>query len=186
VSLVESATCKNYLQGSFWRVGREVLAQSFAIIRLEAVWRRFSACAAIEALSSASGAIGRLNEYLVKGFTIERRAAEESRRKCREPYFDELLDAHPRIARGTSASIRRYWISSNEWVTTADGETTSSSRTPVQTRMHWRPMAIQPLRSIRRAGGRDKAIHGHRSRHTPRHRAQKVTYSVARTNLSAR
>ena len=83
-------------------------------------------------------AIGCLNEYLVKGFTIDDERLKNPPGKGQNDYFDELLD---RI-RDIRSSERRFYqkvldIYATSVDYTPDAETTQLFFATVQNKMHW-------------------------------------------------
>lgn len=130
---------------------REATVRKFRIVRnegkgareiehynLEPSSRSVSACAAIAARSSAQWAIGRLNEYLVKGFTMDDERLKNPPGKGQKDYFDELLE---RI-RDIRSSERRFYqkvldIYATSVDYTPDSEHSQWFFAAVQNKMHW-------------------------------------------------
>jgi hypothetical protein len=100
--LVESATCKDYLQVRL-EGGREV-SRKLRHYRLEAVLAVGFRVRSHRGTQFRQWAIGCLNEFLVKGFTIDDERLKNPPGKGQRDYFDELLD---RI-RDIRSSERRF------------------------------------------------------------------------------
>ena len=165
--LLEAATIKSYLivrtEGAR-RVSRPVLHYSLPAIL--AVGFRVRSHRGTQ---FRQWAIGRLNEYLVKGFTMDDERLKNPPGKGQKDYFDELLE---RI-RDIRASERRFYqkvldIYATSVDYTPDAEASQKFFATVQNKMHWathghtaaevvaeRADATQPLMGLHttRAGG---------------------------------
>jgi len=134
--LVEAATCKDYLQV---RVeGRREVSRNLRHYRLEAIlavgFRVRSHCGT----QFRQWAIGRLSEYLVKGFTMDDERLKNPPGKGQQDYFDELLE---RI-RDIRSSERRFYqkvldIYATSVDYTPDAEASQKFFATVQNKMHW-------------------------------------------------
>ncbi len=134
--LVESATCKDYLQVRS-EGGREV-SRKLRHYRLEAVLAVGFRVRSHRGTQFRQWAIGCLNEFLVKGFTIDDERLKNPPGKGQRDYFDELLD---RI-RDIRSSKRRFYqkvldIYATSVDYTPDAETTQLFFATVQIKMHW-------------------------------------------------
>ena len=134
--LVESATCKEYLQVRL-EGGREV-SRKLRHYRLEAVLAVGFRVRSHRGTQFRQWAIGCLNEYLVKGFTIDDERLKNPPGKGQRDYFDELLD---RI-RDIRSSERRFYQKVLDIYATSvdympDAETTQLFFATVQNKMHW-------------------------------------------------
>jgi hypothetical protein len=134
--LVESATCKDYLQVRS-EGGREV-SRKLRHYRLEAVLAVGFRVRSHRGTQFRQWAIGCLNEFLVKGFTIDDERLKNPPGKGQRDYFDELLD---RI-RDIRSSKRRFYqkvldIYATSVDYTPDAETTQLFFATVQNKMHW-------------------------------------------------
>jgi hypothetical protein len=134
--LVESATCKDYLQVRV-EGGREV-SRMLRHYRLEAVLAVGFRVRSHRGTQFRQWAIGCLNEFLVKGFTIDDERLKNPPGKGQRDYFDELLD---RI-RDIRSSERRFYqkvldIYATSVDYTPDAETTQQFFATVQNKMHW-------------------------------------------------
>jgi hypothetical protein len=134
--LVESATCKDYLQVRL-EGGREV-SRKLRHYRLEAVLAVGFRVRSHRGTQFRQWAIGCLNEFLVKGFTIDDERLKNPPGKGQRDYFDELLD---RI-RDIRSSERRFYqkvldIYATSVDYTPEVETTQLFFATVQNKMHW-------------------------------------------------
>ena len=101
--LVEAATCKDYLQVRL-EGGREV-SRKLKHYRLEAILAVGFRVRSHRGTQFRQWAIGRLNEYLVKGFTMDDERLKNPPGKGQKDYFDEQLE---RI-RDIRSSERRFY-----------------------------------------------------------------------------
>ena len=88
--LSEAATCKDYLQVRF-EGAREVTRQ-LRHYRLEAILAVGFRVRSYRGTQFRQWAIGRLNEYLVKGFTMDDERLKNPPGKGQKDYFDEQLE----------------------------------------------------------------------------------------------
>lgn len=134
--LVEAATCKDYLQVRI-EGGREVSRQ-LRHYRLEAILAVGFRVRSHRGTQFRQWAIGRLNEYLVKGFTMDDERLKNPPGKGQKDYFDELLE---RI-RDIRSSERRFYQKVLDIYATsvdyaADAEESQRFFAAVQNKMHW-------------------------------------------------
>ena len=134
--LVEAATCKDYLQVRL-EGGREV-SRSLRHYRLEAILAVGFRVRSHRGTQFRQWAIGRLNEYLVKGFTMDDERLKNPPGKGQKDYFDELLE---RI-RDIRSSERRFYqkvldIYATSVDYTPDAEQSHRFFAAVQNKMHW-------------------------------------------------
>jgi hypothetical protein len=134
--LVEAATCKDYLQVRF-EGGREV-SRTLRHYRLEAILAVGFRVRSHRGTQFRQWAIGRLNEYLVKGFTMDDDRLKNPPGKGQKDYFDELLE---RI-RDIRSSERRFYqkvldIYATSVDYTPDAEQSQRFFATVQNKMHW-------------------------------------------------
>ena len=101
--LIEAATCKDYLQVRV-EGGREVSRQ-LRHYRLEAILAVGFRVRSHRGTQFRQWAVGRLNEYLVKGFVMDDERQKNPPGKGQTDYFDELLE---RI-RDIRSSERRFY-----------------------------------------------------------------------------
>ncbi len=101
--LVEAATCKDYLQVRF-EGGREV-SRKLHHYHLDAILAVGFRVRSHRGTQFRQWAIGRLNEYLVKGFTMDDERLKNPPGKGQKDYFDEQLE---RI-RDIRSSERRFY-----------------------------------------------------------------------------
>jgi hypothetical protein len=101
--LVEAATCKDYLQVRL-EGGREV-SRKLRHYRLDVILAVGFRVRSHRGTQFRQWAIGRLNEYLVKGFTMDDERLKNPPGKGQKDYFDEQLE---RI-RDIRSSERRFY-----------------------------------------------------------------------------
>ena len=134
--LVETATCKDYLQVRV-EGGREVSRQ-LRHYRLEAILAVGFRVRSHRGTQFRQWAIGRLNEYLVKGFTMDDERLKNPPGKGQKDYFDEQLE---RIRDIRSSERRFYQKVLDIYATSVDytPNTEMSQRffATVQNKMHW-------------------------------------------------
>ncbi len=134
--LSEAATCKDYLQVRA-EGGREV-TRKLRHYRLEAILAVGFRVRSHRGTQFRQWAIGRLNEYLVKGFTMDDERLKNPPGKGQKDYFDELLE---RI-RDIRSSERRFYqkvldIYATSVDYTPDAESSQTFFATVQNKMHW-------------------------------------------------
>ena len=134
--LSEAATCKDYLQVRA-EGGREV-TRKLRHYRLEAILAVGFRVRSHRGTQFRQWAIGRLNEYLVKGFTMDDERLTNPPGKGQKDYFDELLE---RI-RDIRSSERRFYqkvldIYATSVDYTPDAESSQTFFATVQNKMHW-------------------------------------------------
>ena len=134
--LAEEATCKDYLQVRA-EGGREV-TRRLRHYRLEAILAVGFRVRSHRGTQFRQWAIGRLGEYLVKGFTMDDERLKNPPGKGQKDYFDELLE---RI-RDIRSSERRFYqkvldIYATSVDYTPDAEASHRFFAAVQNKMHW-------------------------------------------------
>ena len=134
--LDEAATCKDYLQVRS-EGGREV-SRKLRHYRLEAIMAVGFRVRSHRGTQFRQWAIGRLNEYLVKGFTMDDERLKNPPGKGEKDYFDEQLE---RI-RDIRSSERRFYqkvldIYATSVDYTPDTEMSQQFFATVQNKMHW-------------------------------------------------
>jgi hypothetical protein len=134
--LVEAATCKEYLQVRS-EGGREV-ARKLRHYRLEAIMAVGFRVRSHRGTQFRQWAIGRLNEYLVKGFTMDDERLKNPPGKGQMDYFDEQLE---RIRDIRSSERRFYQKVLDIYAMSADytpnTEVSQQFFATVQNKMHW-------------------------------------------------
>ena len=134
--LSETATCKDYLQVRL-EGGREV-TRRLRHYRLEAILAVGFRVRSHRGTQFRQWALGRLHEYLVKGFTMDDERLKNPPGKGHIDYFDELL---ARI-RDIRSSERRFYqkvldIYATSVDYTPDTEVSQRFFAAVQNKMHW-------------------------------------------------
>ena len=134
--LSETATCKDYLQVRS-EGGREV-TRRLRHYRLEAILAVGFRVRSHRGTQFRQWALGRLHEYLVKGFTMDDERLKNPPGKGHIDYFDELL---ARI-RDIRSSERRFYqkvldIYATSVDYTPDTEVSQRFFATVQNKMHW-------------------------------------------------
>ena len=134
--LVEAATCKDYLQVRT-EGGREV-SRLLRHYRLDAILAVGFRVRSHRGTQFRQWAIGRLNEYLVKGFTMDDERLKNPPGEGQKDYFDEQLE---RI-RDIRSSERRFhqkvldiYATSVDY--TPNAEMSQQFFATVQNKMHW-------------------------------------------------
>lgn len=134
--LVEAATCKDYLQVRT-EGGREV-SRLLHHYRLDAILAVGFRVRSHRGTQFRQWAIGRLNEYLVKGFTMDDERLKNPPGEGQKDYFDEQLE---RI-RDIRSSERRFhqkvldiYATSVDY--TPNAEMSQQFFATVQNKMHW-------------------------------------------------
>ena len=134
--LTEAATCKDYLQVRF-EGGREV-ARKLRHYRLEAILAVGFRVRSHRGTQFRQWAIGRLHEYLVKGFTMDDERLKNPPGKGQKDYFDEQLE---RIRDIRSSERRFYQKVLDIYATSVDytpnTEMSQQFFATVQNKMHW-------------------------------------------------
>jgi hypothetical protein len=134
--LVEAATCKDYLQVRL-EGGREV-SRKLRHYRLEAILAVGFRVRSHRGTQFRQWAIGRLNEYLVKGFTMDDERLKNPPGKGQKDYFDEQLE---RIRDIRSSERRFYQKVLDIYATSVDytpnTEVSQQFFATVQNKMHW-------------------------------------------------
>ncbi len=134
--LVEAATCKDYLQVRL-EGGREV-SRKLRHYRLEAILAVGFRVRSHRGTQFRQWAIGRLSEYLVKGFTMDDERLKNPPGKGQKDYFDEQLE---RIRDIRSSERRFYQKVLDIYATSVDyaPNTVMSQQffATVQNKMHW-------------------------------------------------
>lgn len=134
--LVEAATCKDYLQVRL-EGGRQV-SRKLRHYRLEAILAVGFRVRSHRGTQFRQWAIGRLSEYLVKGFTMDDERLKNPPGKGQRDYFDEQLE---RIRDIRSSERRFYQKVLDIYATSVDyTPNTELSRqffATVQNKMHW-------------------------------------------------
>lgn len=134
--LIEAATCKDYLQVRS-EGGREV-SRKLRHYRLEAIMAVGFRVRSHRGTQFRQWAIGRLNEYLVKGFTMDDERLKNPPGKGQKDYFDEQLE---RIRDIRSSERRFYQKVLDIYATSVDytpnTEVTQQFFATVQNKMHW-------------------------------------------------
>jgi hypothetical protein len=134
--LIEAATCKDYLQVRL-EGGREV-SRKLRHYRLEAIVAIGFRVRSHRGTQFRQWAIGRLGEYLLKGFTMDDERLKNPPGKGQKDYFDEQLE---RI-RDIRSSERRFYqkildIYATSVDYTPDAEQSQQFFAAVQNKMHW-------------------------------------------------
>ena len=134
--LAEAATCKDCLQVRL-EGGREV-SRKLRHYRLEAILAVGFRVRSHRGTQFRQWATARLNEYLVKGFTLDDDRLKNPPGKGQKDYFDELLE---RI-RDIRSSERRFYqkvldIYATSVDYTPDAEPSQRFFATVQNKMHW-------------------------------------------------
>ncbi len=134
--LAETATCKDYLQVR--REGKREVSRQLRHYRLEAILAVGFRVRSHRGTQFRQWAIGRLNEYLVKGFTMDDERLKNPPGKGQTDYFDEQLE---RI-RDIRSSERRFYQKVLDIYATsvdykADTELSQQFFATVQNKMHW-------------------------------------------------
>jgi hypothetical protein len=134
--LTEEATCKDYLQVR--PEGEREVARKLRHYRLEAILAVGFRVRSHRGTQFRQWATGRLNEYLVKGFTMDDERLKNPPGKGHVDYFDELLE---RI-RDIRSSERRFYqkvldIYATSVDYTPDSEASQLFFATVQNKMHW-------------------------------------------------
>ncbi len=134
--LTEAATCKDYLQVR--SEGGRSVSRNLRHYRLEAILAIGFRVRSQRGTQFRQWATARLNEYLVKGFTMDDERLKNPPGKGQQDYFDELLE---RI-RDIRSSERRFYqkvldiyATSVDYV--ADSEVSQQFFATVQNKMHW-------------------------------------------------
>lgn len=134
--LIEAATCKDYLQVRT-EGGREV-SRKLRHYRLEAIMAVGFRVRSHRGTQFRQWAIGRLNEYLVKGFTMDDERLKNPPGKGQKDYFDEQLE---RIRDIRSSERRFYQKVLDIYATSVDytpnTEMSQQFFATVQNKMHW-------------------------------------------------
>jgi hypothetical protein len=134
--LMEEATCKEYLQVR--REGEREVTRSLRHYRLEVVLAVGFRVRSHRGTQFRQWAIERLNEYLVKGFTMDDERLKNPPGPGQRDYFDELLER----VREIRASERRFYQKVLDIYATsvdykADAELSQRFFATVQNKMHW-------------------------------------------------
>lgn len=134
--LAETATCKDYLQVR--REGKREVSRKLRHYRLEAILAVGFRVRSHRGTQFRQWAIGRLDEYLVKGFTMDDERLKNPPGKGQKDYFDELLE---RI-RDIRSSERRFYQKVLDIYATSVDYTPDSKHSQrffaaVQNKMHW-------------------------------------------------
>jgi hypothetical protein len=134
--LVEAATCKDYLQVRT-EGGREV-SRLLHHYRLDAILAVGFRVRSHRGTQFRQWAIGRLNEYLVKGFTMDDERLKNPPGEGQKDYFDEQLE---RIRDIRSSERRFYQKVLDIYATSVDytpnAEMSQQFFATVQNKMHW-------------------------------------------------
>ncbi len=134
--LVEAATCKDYLQVRI--EGAREVSRKLKHYRLEAILAVGFRVRSHRGTQFRQWAIGRLNEYLVKGFTMDDERLKNPPGKGQMDYFDEQLE---RIRDIRSSERRFYQKVLDIYATSVDytpnTEMTQRFFATVQNKMHW-------------------------------------------------
>ena len=134
--LVEEATCKDYLQVRS-EGGREV-SRSLRHYRLDAILGVGFRVRSHRGTQFRQWAIGRLNEYLVKGFTMDDERLKNPPGEGQKDYFDEQLE---RIRDIRSSERRFYQKVLDIYATSVDytpnAEMSQQFFATIQNKMHW-------------------------------------------------
>jgi len=134
--LSEAATCKDYLQVR--SEGSREITRKLRHYRLEAILAVGFRVRSHRGTQFRQWAISRLNEYLVKGFTMDDERLKNPPGKGQKDYFDEQLE---RI-RDIRSSERRFYqkvldIYATSVDYTPDVEMSQQFFAAVQNKMHW-------------------------------------------------
>ena len=134
--LVEAATCKDYLQVRT-EGGREV-SRLLHHYRLDAILAVGFRVRSHRGTQFRQWAIGRLNEYLVKGFTMDDERLKNPPGEGQKDYFDEQLE---RIRDIRSSERRFHQKVLDIYATSVDympnAEVSQQFFATVQNKMHW-------------------------------------------------
>ena len=134
--LTEAATCKDYLQVR--REGAREVARQLRHYRLEVILAVGFRVRSPRGTQFRQWALGRLHEYLVKGFTMDDERLKNPLGKGQKDYFDELLE---RIRDIRSSERRFYQKVLDIYATSVDydpsAEATQRFFATVQNKMHW-------------------------------------------------
>jgi hypothetical protein len=134
--LAEEATCKDYLQVRL--EGAREVSRKLRHYRLEAILAVGFRVRSHRGTQFRQWATSRLNEFLVKGFTMDDERLKNPPGKGQKDYFDELLE---RI-RDIRSSERRFYqkvldIYATSVDYTPDAEQSRRFFAVVQNKMHW-------------------------------------------------
>jgi hypothetical protein len=134
--LSEAATCKEYLQVR--AEGNREVSRSLRHYRLEGILAVGFRVRSHRGTQFRQWAISRLNEYLVKGFTMDDERLKNPPGKGQKDYFDELLE---RIRDIRSSERRFYQKVLDIYATSIDympnTEMSQQFFAMVQNKMHW-------------------------------------------------
>lgn len=134
--LVEAATCKDYLQVR--PEGRRTVSRKLRHYRLEAILAVGYRVRSHRGTQFRQWATARLNEYLMKGFTMDDERLKNPPGKGQKDYFDELLE---RIRDIRSSERRFYQKVLDIYATSVDydpsAEASQEFFATVQNKMHW-------------------------------------------------
>ena len=134
--LTEEATCKEYLQVR--REGQREVERSLRHYRLEAILAVGFRVRSTRGTQFRRWALERLNEFLVKGFTMDDERLKNPPGPGQVDYFDELLER----VREIRASERRFYQKVLDIYATSvdyrpDAELSQRFFATVQNKMHW-------------------------------------------------
>ena len=134
--LSEAATCKDYLQVR--SEGNRQVSRSLRHYRLDAILAVGFRVRSHRGTQFRQWAIGRLSEYLVKGFTMDDERLKNPPGKGQKDYFDEQLE---RIRDIRSSERRFYQKVLDIYATSVDytpnTEMSQQFFATVQNKMHW-------------------------------------------------
>ena len=134
--LVEAATCKDYLQVR--TEGRREVSRLLRHYRLDAILAVGFRVRSHRGTQFRQWAIGRLNEYLVKGFTMDDERLKNPPGEGQKDYFDEQLE---RIRDIRSSERRFHQKVLDIYATSVDympnAEVSQQFFATVQNKMHW-------------------------------------------------
>ena len=164
--LSEVATCKDYLQVRS-EGGREV-SRSLRHYNLEAILAVGFRVRSLRGTQFRQWALVRLNEYLVKGFTMDDERLKSPPGKGQSDYFDELLE---RI-RDIRSSERRFYqkvldIYATSVDYTPDAQESHLFFATVQNKMHWATHGQTAAEIIASRADAEKPFMGLQTTHLP-------------------
>jgi hypothetical protein len=169
--LVEAATCKDYLQVRT-EGGREVsrLLRHYRLDTILAVGFRVRSHRGTQ---FRQWAIGRLNEYLVKGFTMDDERLKNPPGKGQKDYFDEQLE---RIRDIRSSERRFHQKVLDIYATSVDympnAEVSQQFFATVQNKMHWAAHGQTAAEVIHARADAEKPFMGLQTTRPRRHHPQ--------------
>jgi len=181
--LTEEATCKEYLQVR--REGEREVSRSLRHYRLEAILAVGFRVRSHRGTQFRQWALERLNEFLVKGFTMDDERLKNPPGPGQRDYFDELLER----VREIRASERRFYQKVLDIYATsvdykADAELSQRFFATVQNKMHWATHGHTAAEVIQERADADKPFMGLQTTR-PGGGVRKGDASIAKNYLTA-